>query len=53
MSSAWTLDLFRPEDAAGVVGLYRGIYGENYHVSSVYDPIKLVAEQEQGMFTGP
>ena len=48
MSSAWTLDLFRPEDAAGVVGLYRGIYGENYHVSSVYDPIKLVAEQEQG-----
>ena len=48
MSAIWTLDLFRPEDATGVVALYRDIYGENYHVPSVYDPDELIAEQEQG-----
>jgi hypothetical protein len=48
MSTTWTLDLFRPTDAAGVVALYRDIYGENYHVASVYDPELLIAEQEQG-----
>ena len=48
MSATWTLDLFRPEDAAGVVALYHEIYGDNYNVSSVYDPVKLVNEQEQG-----
>ncbi len=48
MSAAWTVDIFRPEDAAGVVALYRAIYGEDYHVPSVYDPGQLIAGQEQG-----
>lgn len=48
MSATWTVDLFRPEDAAGVVALYRAIYGEDYHVPSVYDPDQLIAGQEQG-----
>ena len=48
MSATWTLDLFRPADAAGVVALYRDIYGENYHVPSVYEPDQLIAGQQQG-----
>ena len=48
MSATWTLDLFRPADATGVVTLYRDIYGDNYHVPSVYNPDKMVAEQEHG-----
>jgi hypothetical protein len=33
---SWVVDLFKPEDAAGVVGLYRTIYGELFPKKAVY-----------------
>lgn len=48
MAVTWELDLFRPGDAQGLTDLYRSVYGENYHVKSVYDPIQLIAMQDSG-----
>ena len=48
LSPSWEIDVFRPEDAAGVAQLYRQIYGENYPVRDVYDPEKLVAQNLTG-----
>jgi hypothetical protein len=36
LDQSWTVDLFRPEDAAGVVALYRAIYGELFPKREVY-----------------
>ena len=44
----WRINLFRPEDAAGVVALYRAVYGEDYPVKNVYDPSQLIREQATG-----
>ena len=44
----WRIGLFRPEDAAGVVALYRTVYGEDYPVKNVYDPTQLVREMATG-----
>lgn len=46
--SAWAVDFFRPEDAAGVAELYRQVYGENYPVRDVYDPQKLIDQSLTG-----
>lgn len=48
MAEAWELDLFRPSDAQGVADLYRSVYGEDYHVKSIYDPVQLIAMQDSG-----
>ena len=48
MAVTWELDLFRPGDAQGLTDLYRSVYGEDYHVKSVYDPIQLIAMQDSG-----
>jgi hypothetical protein len=47
-SPAWEIDVFRPEDAAGVAELYRQVYGENYPVRDVYDPQKLIGQSLTG-----
>lgn len=44
----WRINLFRPEDAVGVVALYRAVYGEDYPVKNVYDPSQLIREQATG-----
>lgn len=44
----WTVDFFRPADAKGVADLFRSVYGEDYHVKSVYDPEQLIAELRSG-----
>ena len=44
----WRIDLFRPEDAPGVISLYRSVYGDDYPVKTVYDPDHLCKEMEQG-----
>ena len=44
----WTVDFFKPEDANGVVELFRSVYGNDYHVKSIYDPDQLIAEQLSG-----
>lgn len=48
MELTWKLDLFRPQDAGGVVELYREVYGENYPVRTVYDPQALIRQEETG-----
>ena len=48
MAVAWTVDFFKPEDATGVVDLFRSVYGNDYHVKSIYDPEQLIAEQLSG-----
>ena len=44
----WQINLFRPEDASGVVSLYRSVYGNDYPVKTVYDPARLCQEMERG-----
>lgn len=48
MSGEYQIDQFRPSDAAGVVALYRNVYGEEYPVKSVYDPASLIRQTETG-----
>ena len=48
MERTWTMDRFRPQDAAGVVALYRAVYGENYPVKAVYDPQALIHQEDTG-----
>ncbi|MHC1760961.1 MAG: hypothetical protein AB9917_15945 [Negativicutes bacterium] len=48
MAPTWELDLFQPTDAAGIVDLYREIYGDNYPVKTVYDPLEIIRQNEQG-----
>ncbi len=45
---SWEIDVFRPADAAGVVALYRAVYGENYPMREVYDPQTLIRQGETG-----
>lgn len=40
--------LMQSEDAAGVVELYRTVYGDAYPVKSVYDPVAIMAAQDAG-----
>ena len=40
----WEVDLFRPEDAQGVVQIFRSVYGEGYPVRTYVDPNLLIAE---------
>ena len=49
MTQEWKLTLFQPQDAAGVVALYREVYGESYPVAEVYDPKALVRQEEEGV----
>lgn len=40
--------LMQPEDAPGVVELYRGVYGDEYPVKAVYDAEDVIRQQENG-----
>ncbi len=42
------IDLFRPQDAPGVAGCFRAVYGEGYPVKTYYHPEQLVAAVERG-----
>ena len=44
----WEVDLFRPEDAEGVVNLFLSVYGEGYPVKTYIDPDKLREENAAG-----
>lgn len=37
---------FRPEDAGGVVRLFRAVYGEHYPIKLFYDPQAIIAVNE-------
>jgi hypothetical protein len=40
----WEVDLFRPEDAAGVARLFRSVYGEGYAVRTYLEPELLIQQ---------
>jgi hypothetical protein len=44
----WEVNLFRPEDAPGVVQLFRMVYGDGYPVKTFTDPKRLVEENAAG-----
>lgn len=43
----WEIDLFRSEDAVGVVELFRTVYGEGYPVQAFTDPVALIQANAQ------
>ncbi len=43
-----TVELMRPEDAAGVADLFRAVYGEGYPVADYYHPERLIAANREG-----
>jgi hypothetical protein len=45
---AYTIGFFSPEDADGVVALYREVYGDHYPAKVVYDPAGLIRQEETG-----
>lgn len=44
----WEIDRFRPDDAQGVVGLYRGIYKEHFPLKEVYNPEWHIEQYRKG-----
>lgn len=47
-SAQWTVRFFCPEDANGVVALYREIYGDNFPFALIYDPAWHVKQFQTG-----
>lgn len=46
----FTVDSFRPEDAKGIVELFRAVYGENYPIRLFYDPEAITAANREGRY---
>jgi hypothetical protein len=44
----WEVDLFRPEDAEGVVNLFISVYGKEYPVRTYIEPELLIRENAAG-----
>ena len=44
------VDFFRPEDAKGIVGLFKGVYGEGYPIKIFYDEKALTEANAQGQY---
>ena len=44
----WIVDLFRPEDAEGVVRLFLSVYGEKYPIRTYVEPERLKEENARG-----
>ena len=44
----WTVERFRPQDAPGVVSLFREVYGDGYPVRTYLDETLLVEENRAG-----
>ena len=40
----WQIDLFQPEDAAGVANLFRAVYGADYPIRTYIEPELLIKE---------
>lgn len=41
---------FRPEDADGIVDLFRSVYGERYPIRLFYDPLAITAANREGRY---
>ncbi len=46
----FTVGSFRPEDADGIVQLFRAVYGEGYPIRLFYDPVEIIAANEEGRY---
>jgi len=44
------VDVFRPEDAEGIVMLFRSVYGESYPIRLFYDPLSITATNADGSY---
>ena len=44
----YKIDLFRPEDAPGVVRLFREVYGDKYPIETFINPERLIEENAAG-----
>jgi hypothetical protein len=47
---SFTVDYFRPEDAEGIVRLFRSVYGEHYPIRLFYDPAEIVQANRDGRY---
>lgn len=45
---SWEIDRFRPDDAPGVVALYRAIYQEHFPLKEVYNPQWHIEQDQKG-----
>ena len=48
LQKGFTLGLFRPEDAPGIVDCYREVYGDTFPVRYVYDAGAIVERNSEG-----
>ena len=46
----FTVSSFRPEDADGIVDLFRDVYGEGYPIRLFYDPAAITAANREGRY---
>ncbi|MBA4397403.1 MAG: hypothetical protein C0394_08475 [Syntrophus sp. (in: bacteria)] len=46
----FTVGGFRPEDADGIVRLFRAVYGEGYPIRLFYDPAAITAANREGRY---
>lgn len=46
----FTVASFRPEDADGIVRLFRDVYGEGYPIRLFYDPAAITAANDEGRY---
>ena len=44
------VDVFRPEDAEGIVMLFRSVYGESYPIRLFYDPLSIITANAEGRY---
>ncbi len=44
------VDEFRPEDAEGMVSLFRAVYGDGYPIKLFYDPEAIIAANRDGSY---
>jgi hypothetical protein len=48
--TAFEVGLLRPEDAEGVVRLFRSVHGQDYPIKIFYDPVKLIRANQEGEY---
>jgi len=46
----FTVGSFRPDDADGIVDLFRAVYGEGYPIRLFYDPAAITAANTEGRY---
>jgi len=48
--SLFVVGRFQPEDAEGIVALFRDVYGEHYPIRLFYDPAAIIAANQEGRY---